>query len=109
MMSHRLACAAVIVLSAGLAPLPLQAQSFNCAEAKQADELLICRSRHLATLDERMAELYFRLRNRLADGPRRDELLTTQRAWLRSRKTCLDDPRCIEQAYDRRIAQLIDY
>ena len=45
---------------------PLAAQSFNCRDAEKPDEVLICQNPQLAALDERMASMYFRLRNSLA-------------------------------------------
>jgi hypothetical protein len=48
---------------------PLAAQSFNCRDAQKPDEVLICQNPQLAALDERMASMYFRLRNSLAGTP----------------------------------------
>jgi hypothetical protein len=58
----------IIAAVASLMPLSAQATSFNCKTADRPDEALICQSRELSDLDERMSSLYFTLRNRLRGG-----------------------------------------
>jgi uncharacterized protein len=87
---------------------PAEAQSFNCRYAKAADEVLICQSPRLAGLDERMSSIYFRLRNSLP-GRQRASLEADQAAWLRGRQACGRDGSCIEDAYRRRIQELLSY
>jgi len=98
------ACTLVVIL----VPHTVQAQSFNCARASGADEVLICQSPVLSRLDERMSSLYFRLRNRLSGGERRS-LEAEQAQWLRSRMGCGRDFRCVESGYRRRIEELQNY
>jgi uncharacterized protein len=88
-----------------LLSMPAQAQSFNCRTADRPDEVLICQSPRLASLDERMSSLYFRLRNRVSPMVRR-ELEDSQRDWLASRIACGRDFRCVASAYEQRIAEL---
>jgi uncharacterized protein len=87
---------------------PLAAQSFNCRDAEKPDEVLICQNPQLAALDERMASMYFRLRNNLA-GEARAKLEADQTTWLRERYGCGRDAGCIRGLYERRIAQLANY
>jgi uncharacterized protein len=103
-MFHRL----FFVLAISLMPLAAQAQSFNCRTADRPDEVLICQSSRLSSLDERMSSLYFTLRNRLTGAERR-ALETAQASWLQSRIACGRDFQCIETRYERRIAELRDY
>ncbi len=93
-MFHRLFFALTILLM----PLAAQAQSFNCRTADRPDEVLICQSSRLSSLDERMSSLYFALRNRLTGAERR-ALETAQASWLQSRIACGRDFQCIETRY----------
>ncbi len=104
MKSVRLAC----LLAFALAPLSAEAQSFNCSRASTADEVLICQDATLSRLDERMAGMYSRLRNRLV-GHGREGLMDGQAEWLRSRHACGRDAGCIEDAYRRRIRELSEF
>ena len=98
-------CRAACVLALVCTPLAAEGQSFNCRDAHLPDEVLICQSPVLARLDERMASIYFTLRNSLS-GARRRALEADQARWLRSRTACGRDYYCIEAAYERRIRQL---
>jgi uncharacterized protein len=99
---------AAIALALALIPLTAQAQSFNCRTASLPDEVLICQNPRLSRLDERMASLYFTLRNSLAGAERR-ELEADQRRWLNSRIACGRDYGCILAHYERRIRVLRDW
>lgn len=98
-----------IGLAAGLACVVFasaaHAQSFNCNYAKKPDEVLICQSPELSSLDERMSSLYFNVRNQL-HGAARSAVERDQSAWLRSRTRCGRSFDCVEQAYLTRIDQL---
>jgi uncharacterized protein len=93
------------VLIVACVPFIAGAKSFNCRNVRLPDEVLICQSPVLSRLDERMASIYFALRNRLPGAARR-ELEADQADWLRSRMDCGRDYYCIERAYQRRIPQL---
>jgi uncharacterized protein len=94
----------VAFLSGGLIDL-VGAQSFNCRNAKHADEILICRDAQLSSLDEQLAGLYARQRQRL-DGTQRQTFQNNQRVWLRQRRDCGGDQNCIANLYDERIKKL---
>ena len=87
-------------------PAIADARSFNCANARLPDEVLICQSPVLSRLDQRMASIYFALRYRIRGAARR-ELEAAQSDWLRERMNCGRDYYCIERAYERRIPQLL--
>jgi len=101
----RLSRAAKILALIVAAATPANAQSFNCALAKYPDELLICQDPGLGRLDERLANLYSELRNRLS-GTGRQDLDRQQGIWLNGRRSCERDRACIEQAYKSRIDAL---
>jgi uncharacterized protein len=92
-------------LFASVFALPAEAQSFNCRYARSADEVLICQEPQLSRLDEELAAVYARVRSRTR-GSDLEELTAEQASWLRGRKECGRDYRCVESYYRRRIAQL---
>lgn len=81
------------------------AQSFNCRNATNSDEVLICQDDELSRLDERMAGLYLASRNQ-AYGYMREALERSQAAWVTARRSCGRDRGCIEQSYRIRIDEL---
>jgi len=88
--------------------VPATAQSFNCARARAADEVAICRDDDLARLDDQMAATYFSTRNRLPAAARA-VLEADQADWLASRRVCGGDVRCIRAAYLVRIQEIRQY
>jgi len=105
----RLRAACLLTASlAALMPLSAQAASFNCRLADKPDEVLICQSRELSALDDRMSSLYFTLRNRLR-GLQRSALETQQTAWLRGRMACGRDYGCVLNAYNSQIQVLLNW
>jgi uncharacterized protein len=99
--------AAILVIGIAAAPTA-NAQSFNCRNAASPDEMLICQDTNLSRLDERMAGLYFAIRNG-AVGDERQAIERSQAAWLAARISCGRDRGCVEQSYQNRIAQLSGY
>jgi uncharacterized protein len=85
--------------------IPAHAQSFNCNHAKTPDEVLICQSPKLTQMDEKLADVYFALRNALYT-PFRRRLEAEQSAWLRHRIQCGRDELCVEHEYRMRTAEL---
>jgi len=83
------------------------AASFDCRDAKQEIEQSICSNEKLNLLDENMANYYFKLKETLENAQAK-ELLTEQRAWLKSRgKSCSPrDYSCLTGLYKTRILQL---
>jgi uncharacterized protein len=103
-----LSASIAIALLPVVCPGHVDAQSFNCRYAKTPDEVLICQDSQLSTLDERMSSIFYKLRNTLL--PRQLRLLNAeQQYWLRDRISCGRDADCIENAYERRIRQLMAY
>ena len=103
-----------LAMLAALTALPLAAvmgsgaaaaQDFDCNKPKLVAEQIVCGSRKLSALDERMAELYGRLWGRL-DNDNREGLRDYQLAFLHTRNMCNRDARCIEGAYVDQIAVL---
>jgi uncharacterized protein len=94
--------AAALVAVAGGA----HAASYNCAKAKQPDEIAICDSRSLAELDVQMATLYgVRMSIPMlmgSKGAAQDE----QRQFLTDRGACGGDTACIDAVYRQRIDEL---
>jgi uncharacterized protein len=82
------------------------AASYNCARAKQPDEIAICDSRSLSELDVQMATLYgVRMSIPMlmgSKGAAQDE----QRQFLSDRATCGGDATCLATAYTERIDAL---
>jgi uncharacterized protein YecT (DUF1311 family) len=78
--------------------------SFDC-NTSHPNEKLICQSRELSELDNRMAALYSDLVNYLKRGDQQ-ELRQSQRRWLRERLDCDDNFTCTKQAYTQRIERL---
>ena len=81
------------------------AQSFNCRYARTPDEVAICQDARLSTLDERLSNRFFRLRDSLP-GPDRARLDREQTAWLSARHRCGSDRACVADAYLSRLSDL---
>ncbi len=101
---HLFTATALCIALAGATPA--LAASFNCAQAKTADEKAICASPTLSDLDVKMATLYgVRMEIPMLMGARgaaQDE----QRAWLAQRGTCGGNVACLVQSYQQRISEL---
>ena len=96
---------AVMLTTFVAAPTNASAASFDCRQARTADEVAICDNRELNDLDVRMATLYEVTTGFVAMGQRsamRDE----QREWLAQRHLCRADVRCLRHSYRQRIAEL---
>ena len=94
------------LLIAALGGAPAAAASFDCAKAKAADEIAICRSPALSELDAVQGAYWFTY-SRVpmlmgSSGARRDDAL----AFLRARAACGADAACLTRAYHARIAVL---
>ena len=84
---------------------PAQAASFNCAYAKLPVEVAICQDSDLESLDERMANYFFKLRELL---PRSAiaRLRREQNSFIARRNHCGYNGDCISNAYENRIARM---
>lgn len=93
---------------AAAAPPPSSGPSFNCAKARAASEIAICRNANLAELDRRMTSTYAWLRGQLR-GRERRLLRKDQKSWLRQRNSCRGNVQCLESTYLERIAALQEW
>jgi uncharacterized protein len=96
-MWRALACGVALIVFL-TSSVPSTAQSFNCRYARAADEVMICQSRQLSALDERMSSTYYSVRNSLSGADRR-RLERTNRIWLQERQGCGRDAACITNIY----------
>ena len=85
---------------------PAQAASFDCARARAADEVTVCRTPALSALDSEMGGLWYAY-SRVpmymgGTGARRDEAA----AFLTRRRACGRNRACLAGAYRARIAEL---
>ena len=84
---------------------PIAAQSFDCRTDTHADERAICGNAELGELDIRMSNSFYRLFNSLS-GSARSELRSQQSGWLRERRECGGNVRCLRDKYRQRISEL---
>jgi uncharacterized protein len=96
-----------VFAAASLWPGPASAQSFDCREARDRDELLICEQPGLARLDQQLATLY---RQKIGDIPKeqQDAFHQHETNFLNARRQCGEHYHCIEQSYRNRIKELED-
>ncbi|MCY6381038.1 lysozyme inhibitor LprI family protein [Hoeflea prorocentri] len=82
------------------------AASFDCSQAKAADEKAICSDAQLSAMDSQMAGLWYGYKAMPllmgASGNRQDEA----QAFLKSRTACGADTACLTKLYEQRIATL---
>ena len=98
--------AALAALIAALFAMPAQAASFDCARARAADEVAVCRTPALSALDSEMGGLWYAY-SRVpmlmgGNGNRGDEA----RDFLTRRRACGGNVACLTGAYRARIAAL---
>jgi uncharacterized protein len=103
---HVLLLAAVLPALALLSPTSARAASFDCARARAADEVTVCRTPALSALDSEMGGLWYAY-SRVpmymgGSGARRDEA----QAFLTRRRACGRNAACLTSAYRDRIAEL---
>jgi uncharacterized protein len=112
-MAHRFSILTLVLgcLLGGATPLvvsPATAASFDCAKAKQADEIAICGTPELSERDTEMGALWFAWRNvpmlMGSNGVRHD----VAAEFLQRRAACGGDVDCLRRVYRERIAALKD-
>ena len=89
-------------------PLPVLAASYapvDCAKARSAAEMAICRTYSLGQAEARLATLFGIATSLVAMGQRGD-ISDAQRRWLMVRDGCGGDVSCLGNAYQRRIDEL---
>jgi uncharacterized protein len=94
-----------LLITAALGADPANAQSFDCRNARHADERAICQNAGLGQLDQELASAYDRVMRKLPKE-RRDAFDNNETAFVTARRRCGDHPACIEQSYRNRIQEL---
>jgi uncharacterized protein len=94
------------LLGACFLATPAHAASFDCARARAADEVAVCRTPALSNLDSEMGGLFYAY-SRVpmlmgGTGARRDEA----QAFLTRRRACGRNVACLTAAYRARIGEL---
>lgn len=74
--------------------------SFDCTKAISSVEKLVCEYPDLATLDVTLSQLY---QMGIPAGRAKDNVIKSQRLWLRDVRNKCKDKDCIEKAYKNRI------
>jgi uncharacterized protein len=98
--------AAIATITLGAAPVA--AQNVNCRNPSGPTDYQVCRYPHLGELEDRVARRYFRLRGELR-GRAVYDLENDHLRFRRARRDCVDNVRCIEAAYQRRLDELREY
>jgi len=88
------------------ASVPGEGPSFDCSQARGAQEQLVCGDPELAALDRQLAETYRQAQAKASDPAL---LRATQRGWVKGRDECwkaADTRGCVFEAYVRGIVDL---
>ena len=104
---------ALLALPGGLAGMPpAQAQSFDCRKAQTPDEHAICADPYLAVKDRIIANLYFQIWDYIENYDNAmgelSRLRREQRDFLRRRRRCSGDRKCIDRVQRKRILELLE-
>src|SRR5262249_27332978 len=83
-----------------------EAQSFDCRNARSADEKAICQDSRLGDLDKRLADVYDRVGGKLPKEDRK-QFESNETAFVNARHRCGGHQACIEQSYRNRIQELL--
>lgn len=94
--------AGVVVLLVFVAE-PLQAASFDCAQASKKIEKTVCSSSELSSLDKELGDAY---QSALAQSSNANQLKAGQRTWLREVRNQCQTTACLVDVYKQRIAAL---
>jgi uncharacterized protein len=99
----------LLLLGACVGTAEAASPSFDCARAATWSEKTICGDEGLAMLDREMASAFDTRQGQVGDIGRQ-QLLATQRAWLKSRDACRsegDPVGCLTNRYRSRIRELL--
>jgi uncharacterized protein len=96
---------AVLFLAAWIDASPAAGQSFDCRNARHADEKTICRESRLGELDKELAAAYDRAGKKLSKQERA-EFENNETAFVSARHRCAEHQGCIEQSYRNRLQEL---
>ncbi|MEM5496827.1 lysozyme inhibitor LprI family protein [Paraglaciecola mesophila] len=100
----KLGCATFLMLTAS----STFSASFNCQNASQTDEKVVCGSVELSTLDEQLSKRYkVAIASNQAQPAKKFEIQRSQTQWLSQRKACHFSFDCIKSVYRKRINALI--
>src|SRR4029077_17560488 len=94
-----------LLITAGLGADRANAQSFDCRNARYADERAICQQPRLGQLDQELASAYDRVMRKLPKE-QRDAFDSNETAFVTAPRRCGAEPACIEQSYRNRIQEL---
>lgn len=90
------------------AALPAAAAGFDCTQAREPVEKLVCSDPQVSELDARLQAFYFGLRADVGIEPD-TTLQARQRTWLRTIRNRCTDTACLSAAYTARLAELDPY
>jgi uncharacterized protein len=82
------------------------AQSFDCRNARSADERAICQDSRLGDLDKQLADVYDRVGSKLSKEERAG-FEKNETAFVNARHRCGEHRGCIEQSYRNRMQELL--
>jgi uncharacterized protein len=105
-LSHIATAALGALLIASAFDAPAGAQSFDCRNARSADEKAICQDRRLGELDKQLADVYDRVGAKLSKQER-EEFENHETAFVNARRRCGENVGCIEQSYRNRVQELL--
>ena len=94
-----------LLIIAGLGTQSAGGQSFDCRNARYADERTICQNQGLGQLDQELASAYDRVMRKLPKEER-DAFDNNETAFVTARRRCGEHRACIEQSYRNRIQEL---
>src|SRR5256885_24266 len=105
-LSAHIAAALGALLIASAFDAPAGAQSFDCRNARSADEKAICQDSQLGELDKQLADVYDRAGGKLSKQERA-EFENHETALVNARRRCGENVGCIEQSYRNRVQELL--
>src|SRR5258708_4331698 len=94
-----------LLIIAGLGTQSAGGQSFDCRNARYADERTICQNQGLGQLDQELASAYDRVMRKLPKEER-DAFDNNETAFVTARRRCGEHRACIEQRSPNRIQEL---
>jgi uncharacterized protein len=103
--AHFVAVALALLMMAWIGAPPAAGQSFDCRNARHADEKTICRESRLGELDKELAAAYDRAGKKLSKQERA-QFENNETAFVNARHRCAEHQGCIEQSYRNRLQEL---
>jgi uncharacterized protein len=94
-----------LLMTAWVGAVPASGQSFDCRNARYADEKAICRESRLGELDKELSAAYDRVGGKLSRHER-EEFENNETAFVNARHRCGEHQGCIEQSYRNRLQEL---